>query len=185
MLVSKALQFAAERHGDQKYGEFPYLLHLATVQSILFQYHAPTIVVAAGVLHDVLEDTETTFEEVNERFGGHVANLVLAVTNPKEGTRKEKHEIQYPKIKAAGNYAIMIKLADRIANVESGGKTTMYMKEHSFFFESLYEHKNTVLDGSDIVQTMWKHLERSLQEQGYRGIMHFIKEGVDKPRHIE
>jgi guanosine-3',5'-bis(diphosphate) 3'-pyrophosphohydrolase len=153
MIVLKALQFAAEKHGDQMYGDgIPYITHCACVMAVLshFGVNVPAIL-AAGVLHDVLEDTKTTQEELSMKFGVDVSRMVHAVTNPKIDisktgeysatikyfTRKEKHEIQYPII-ARNEKARIIKLADRIANVESGGKFGMYRKEHEVFKKHLY-----------------------------------------------
>ena len=161
-VIQKAIHYAAVKHGDQKYGEGePYMAHIAAVISILHEYNAPPIVVAAGALHDVLEDTDTVYEELAWEFGPHIADLVLAVTNPKEGTRKEKHAIQYPKILAHGTYAIMIKLADRIANVESGGKIDMYRKEHEAFKEAL---KQPMGFTSYSVLNMWGNLNELLKD---------------------
>lgn len=162
--IQKAIYFAAKKHGNQMYGDdAPYIVHLACVMHILHAYKAPEHVIVAGVLHDVLEDTNTTYEEIVEVFGTKVANLVHAVTNPKEGTRKEKHAIQYPKIREVGDEAIMVKLADRIANVSSGGKNGMYQKEKEAFRAALY-HNNAPTDPSQLwnLQDMWGELDRLL-----------------------
>lgn len=160
-IIQKALHYAAMKHGDQKYGDgVPYMTHIASVVSLLHEYNAPVIVIAAGALHDVLEDTDTTYDELNIEFGPHIADLVLAVTNPKEGNRKEKHAIQYPKILQYGQYAIMVKLADRLANVLSGGKVGMYRKEHE-------EFKKVLKDGDKFqsysVARMWTELDELLK----------------------
>lgn len=161
-VIQKALHYAAMKHGEQKYGEgVPYMTHIACVVSILHEYNAPVLVIAAGALHDVLEDTDTEYAELAWEFGTHVANLVEAVTNPKEGTRKEKHAIQYPKIVEVGTYAIMIKLADRIANVESGGKINMYRKEHAAFKEALSQ---PIGFASYPVLNMWANLDELLKD---------------------
>ena len=162
--VQRAIYFAAERHGGQEYGDgVPYMTHLACVMHILHAYRAPEHVVVAGVLHDVLEDTDTKLWEVEALFGPEVARLVLAVTNPVGGNRKERHAIQYPKIRAAGDEAIMVKLADRIANVSSGGKIGMYHKEKEAFRAALY-HDNPITDPSQLwnLQDMWDELDRLL-----------------------
>jgi GTP pyrophosphokinase len=161
-VIQKALHYVAVKHGDQKYGEgVPYMVHLACVVSILHEFNAPHIVVSAGALHDVLEDTDTEYGELAWEFGPHIADLVLAVTNPKTGTRKEKHAIQYPKILEYGTYAIMIKLADRIANVESGGKIDMYRNEHVAFQEAL---RQPIGMASYPVLKMWDVLNDLLKD---------------------
>ncbi len=156
--VQQAIHFAAKKHGDQKYGDgVPYMTHLMAVMSVLYRYRAMEYVIVAGILHDVLEDTDTTYEEIDALFGDAVAQIVLAVTNPKEGTRKEKHAIQYPKIREAGEKAVMVKLADRIANVSSGGKLGMYQRERDLFRLQLHDKNHWTLE------SMWNELEDLLR----------------------
>jgi len=160
-MIQKALYFAAKKHGDQKYSDMPYMVHIACVMSVLQRYKAREDVIVAGILHDVLEDTDTTYEEIDNLFGDRVAKLVLAVTNPKEGSRKQKHEIQYPKIREAGVWAVQVKLADRIANAGSGGKLGMYQREHETFRKHLYDR------GDIMIQAMWNELEEIVMVPGF------------------
>lgn len=84
ILTSKAKRFALERHNDQKYGEQPYGYHLAGVVKLVEarMKNDPMLstYVAVAWLHDVLEDTPTTFKELVDEFGLAIATAVQAIT---------------------------------------------------------------------------------------------------------
>lgn len=133
--ISKARQFAYKAHGNQCYGDgLPYVVHLQAVDSVLLSFGLNDCNLRmAAWTHDVLEDTNETYEHLLEEFGDFVANIVACVTEPKGGNRRWRHEQTYPKI-AENAGAILVKLADRIANVEFGGKLVdMYRKEQEEF----------------------------------------------------
>jgi guanosine-3',5'-bis(diphosphate) 3'-pyrophosphohydrolase len=144
-LLQRAKAFAIKAHGTQTYGdEFPYAIHLQAVDSVLLRFFSYQSELVMGLrvcawLHDVLEDTSASYEELVTFFGEGIAQCVASVTEPKGGNRKWRHEQTYPQIVAFGDNAIILKLADRIANVESGGKKVqMYRKEHAEFKSMLY-----------------------------------------------
>jgi len=80
-LVSRAYHVAELAHETQKRasGE-PYLNHCIAVASILAEMHVPPQVVAAGLLHDTVEDTQVTLMDITRDFGGEIAKLVDGVT---------------------------------------------------------------------------------------------------------
>lgn len=150
--------FAAVKHKDQQYsGGLPYTHHLAAVEAVLKRFGQDAdVLLAAAWLHDVVEDTGTKVKEVEEMFGEEVARLVEAVTNEPGANRKIRAALTYPKIRKAGYLAVTLKLADRIANVETGGKLVdMYKKEYEDFHRALY----TPGENED----MWAHLDRLLK----------------------
>lgn len=163
--VERARKFAAEAHGGQTYGEgIPYVTHLDAVHAVAERLKAPEAVKTAAHLHDVLEDTPVTREELATHFGEEVAGLVAAVSNGTEPNRKERHAATYPRIMAAGPNARLLKLCDRIANVTASkgpgkyaaGKLAMYRKEHEGFKAALKvpgEH-----------EAAWNELERLVKE---------------------
>jgi len=137
----KALTFAIEKHGPQIYGQMPYVHHLLAVERQLFIYcfHPLTPpelrklplneceeLLIAVLLHDVIEDTDTTRSQVVALFGERVGDMVWAVTNEpipetiqdKKERRKAKFATTYPKIRDTPG-ALIVKLCDRIANFES------------------------------------------------------------------
>jgi (p)ppGpp synthase/HD superfamily hydrolase len=141
-LIEQARVFALKAHGDQKYGKRPYEHHLQQVFYLAKSFELPAQVQAAAWLHDVLEDTEVYFEDVMVAFGVKIFDLVNAVTNEAGKNRLERHERTYPKIRR-NEYAVALKLCDRIANVrecvhtENKGLMKMYKKEQADFEKAL------------------------------------------------
>ena len=139
IIVKGAEDFARKQHGDQLYGNGePYVDgHVAKVVEVLKQFEAHPIHIAAGWLHDVIEDTPTTRQDVSRNFGEQVASLVWACTGI-GGNRRERNVSIYEKI-AANPEAAIVKTADRIANVEASGPESghrqMYLKEREMFYE--------------------------------------------------
>ena len=151
--------FAAVKHGNQTYSNgLPYTHHLAAVEQVLRRFgveeHA---MLEAAWLHDVVEDTTTKLKDVAEMFGERVAALVGSVTNEPGPNRKMRGLATYPKTLAQEG-GVCLKLADRIANVEAGGKLVdMYRKEYDGFRRALYT--------PGICEEMWAHLDELMKEE--------------------
>lgn len=162
----RARALAVRAHDGQRYAGEPYESHLDQVAAVLERYLAPShpwlpLLTVAAYLHDIVEDTAVSLEEVEASFGGEVARVVGAVTDSPGENRKERKARTYPRIRAAGEDAILLKLADRIANVEAStagdpDKLAMYRKEWWGFYGALYDP----VDGPH--RPMWDHLERLL-----------------------
>lgn len=131
--MNKAEAFALAAHRDQLYGTDPYERHLRDVVRVLAESGFENEMwSSAGWLHDVVEDTDVTVIEVAQRFGIAVAHLVHAVTDGEGATRAERKQAVWEKI-ALFPAAAIVKTADRIANVEAGGKLEMYRAEQRAF----------------------------------------------------
>jgi (p)ppGpp synthase/HD superfamily hydrolase len=122
VLVSRAADFAAERHRDQRRkgtGQVPYVNHLADVARLLAvaTKGADAELVAAGWLHDTVEDTATSHDELVSAFGDDVASLVREVTDDKSLPKAERKRLQVVKTSAKTPRARMIKLADLTSNL--------------------------------------------------------------------
>jgi (p)ppGpp synthase/HD superfamily hydrolase len=121
--INQARSFAAEKHGNQKYGKYPYEVHLVNVINVLLHNgilpdtEMNIDLWSSAWLHDVLEDTDTARDEIIDKFGVNVFEIVWSLTDGKGDNRKEKKQAMYEKITLNQN-AIIIKLADRIANLE-------------------------------------------------------------------
>lgn len=172
----RAKNYAAVCHGAQLYNaEVPYTAHLDHVVSVLqrFGFTEPEML-CAGSLHDVIEDTNTSYNDIKDRFGIQVAELVYAVTSELGRNRKERNHKTYGKIHQRF-LPTALKLADRIANVEygsaNGGKRDMYVKEYHGFYMALYHgggnegpwltpHECDIQPSPNDkrVQRMWDHL---------------------------
>jgi len=123
-LVSEAADLAARRHSGMQRkgrGSEPYINHLAEVANLLSTATdgADAELVAAGWLHDSIEDTETTHRELAEKFGKRVAALVVEVTDdmtlPKD-ERRRRQVVEAPR-KSPG--AKLVKIADKISNIRA------------------------------------------------------------------
>lgn len=124
-----AKDFAVRKHGAQRYDEHPYEHHLSQVVNILQSWTDDPDLLAAAWLHDTLEDTDTTYEELLARFGKRAADLVWAVTAEGE-TRSDKMSAIYRKI-AKNPEAAIVKLADRVANVEAAPPASKHWERYS------------------------------------------------------
>ena len=157
--VERARSFAFRAHGDQKYGDFPYMTHLESVVAILKEFgFTSDVFLAAGYLHDTLEDTHVNYGDLEREFGVTVADAVYDVTDELGRNREERHRKTYPKTAQNVN-AIIVKLADRISNVrqslKSGGKLDMYKKEY-VYFQAILRSDN------ESTKAMWSELDKIL-----------------------
>ena len=121
---ARALDFAAKKHVHQRRkGELeePYINHLADVTRLLAAATEgrDTVLVLAGLLHDTIEDTETTFDELEEEFGREVADLVAEVSDDKSLRKAERKRLQIEKTPTKSDRAKMIKMADKTSNLRS------------------------------------------------------------------
>jgi len=124
-LYVDALRFAAERHhGQQMTGtELPYLVHVTSVAAEVLaalgheRLTAPDLAVQCALLHDVLEDTATTDDELVARFGGAVAAGVRTLTKDATLPKSERMADSLRRIQAQPPEVWIVKLADRVTNL--------------------------------------------------------------------
>lgn len=166
---------AISLHGNQKYAGVPYSFHLAYVENLLvetgFDGYAYK---AAAWLHDAVEDTTATYQNIYDRFGGEVCSYVYACTGEGEN-RKQRNESIYKKLKQVP-LAAPVKVADRIANMLTGlgnksiagvegytedgntDKLSMYVKEFPKFKEEI---QPLVMDSPN-GRFLWEMLEKTV-----------------------
>ncbi|WP_310485520.1 bifunctional (p)ppGpp synthetase/guanosine-3',5'-bis(diphosphate) 3'-pyrophosphohydrolase [Chamaesiphon sp. VAR_48_metabat_403] len=125
-LIKNAFQFAYELHGEQKRksGE-PYICHPIAVAGLLRDLGGGAAMIAAGFLHDVVEDTEIKIDEIEARFGQETAHLVEGVTKLSKFEFSSKKEQQAENFRrmfiamAQDIRVIVVKLADRVHNMRT------------------------------------------------------------------
>lgn len=117
----QAICFATERHGGQvrKGSDTPYIVHPLEVMMILQKMNADTDLLIAGLFHDLIEDTDTTVEEIREKFGDDVAALVAGHSEDKSRTWQERKQTEIDETMAADHRMKKLVLADKLANMRS------------------------------------------------------------------
>ena len=154
-VITTARKLAVGAHEGQMYDIEPYTFHLQQVVNILHRALEPAEVMAAGWLHDSLEDcpARISYADIRKSCGADVARWVYAVTDELGKSREERKAKTYPKTRADSAQAVTIKLADRIANVlyslgdyeplpaigavRNRNKVMMYVRESPGFYRGL------------------------------------------------
>ena len=125
-LITKSLSYATEKHKGQVDDDgIEYIFHPIQVFRILSKVTQDPELLTAALLHDVLEDTGTTPEEIEQIFGRRVLSLVMEVTH--EG-KKDNHGFYFPRLKTRDG--IMIKFADRLSNISRMSNWDKKRQEH-------------------------------------------------------
>ena len=117
-----ALAFAAEKHRDQRRKDAqasPYINHPIALARVLALEAgiADTKTVIAAILHDTIEDTETTYDELRERFGKVIADVVAEVSDDKTLGKSRRKALQIEHAPHLSQRAKLVKLADKICNL--------------------------------------------------------------------
>lgn len=163
---NQARELAITSHKNQKYGDKPYEYHLQAVVDVLIRFGAKlddkttAPILIAAWLHDSLEDTALTYEQIEVQFGQEVAELVWRVTDESGASRKERKSATYCKTQQNPS-AVILKLADRIANVEASlandSKFSMYKNEYTEFKQALQSPS-----ANSLAIQMWDYLDQFL-----------------------
>lgn len=164
----------AHRNQRSKYEDASYIVHCERVARTVAEYTDDANLIAAAMMHDVLEDTDITAEEMRRVFGDAITDLVLEVTDvsrPSDGKRamrKEKDKEHLAKSSAGG---ATIKLADLIDNCVS-------IAAHDKGFAPVYMRE------ADALLNVLKHGDKRLWERA-RVTLHEAREPKLKPSHRE
>lgn len=149
--LQKAIIFATLKHQKQKRKgtDIPYIVHPMEVMQILTSLRCSETVILAGILHDTLEDTNTTPDEIKREFGNNVLDIVKSESEDKTKTWKERKYATIEHLKTVSEEAKQVCFADKLSNLLS-----------------MYRDKLAVGDA------LWKRFNASKQEIEwyYRGI---------------
>lgn len=120
-LIDRAAGFAARAHQKQrrKIGDVPYIAHPVGVAFILLRMDCPDTVVAAGLLHDTVEDTNVTLEDLRQKFGDEVADIVAGCTEPpKKGNSWEARKLHMIRTLIGASLSVkLVAAADKYHNL--------------------------------------------------------------------
>lgn len=121
-LLMNCVQFSAHKHKDQRRkdpNETPYINHpinVATILAVECDIRDEEVIMAA-LLHDTVEDTATSFEEIEQNFGLDVCGIVREVTDDKTLEKMERKRLQIIHAATASHKAKLVKLADKLDNL--------------------------------------------------------------------
>ena len=161
--VIEARDFAIKHHGEQRYGDQPYAHHLDAVVALLEPYGEVAQVI--GYLHDVVEDTAVTLEQIKSLFGSLVAGAVGILSDQPGADRKERKRKTYAlmaRVTGELEIALLVKTADRLANVQAcvdhdrTDKLRMYQQEHPTFRQAVYRQ--------GLCDDLWERLDGLMAE---------------------
>ncbi len=148
--MDEIIEFMKNKHAGQirKLSKDPYIVHPIKVAGILKAMHEQDDIIKAAFLHDTIEDTNTTFEELSEKFGLKVATLVKELTSDRSAI-KELGKAQYltNKMNDMSMEALTIKLADRLDNISDLNASDLefarkYLRETQFILENVKRKLN-------------------------------------------
>lgn len=154
----KALLVAQRVHANQLYDIFPYMYHILKTVDIAEELGYEEPIITACVLHDSLEDTDLSYQDIKKYFGEEIAEIVFAVTDELARNRKERKEKTLSKVKENWK-AVAVKICDRIANVSHSkeyneNKFQMYKKEHTEFYNYIHNENHP----EDELRKAWNKL---------------------------
>ncbi len=141
--IIKAYEYAQEKHLGQmrKFSGLPYFSHPKAVARIIEELTADETMIITSLLHDVVEDTNTTIEDIKELFGNKVSSLVKELTSRSLKNGERKSDYLKNKMANMSSQALTIKLADRFHNVK-------YLEEdnvHLSFVTKYYKETRVIM----------------------------------------
>jgi len=168
--MKSAEDYATEKHkGQKRMGGEPYIIHPKRVAGLIRRYkkgHKQVdAFIKAALLHDTIEDTDTTEEDLRKMFGGLVTSLVIELTSDKEKAKEVgKEEYLSGKMINMTGWALTIKLADRLDNIsdlESAKPRFVerYKKETAFILDKLEHSRKLSFTQKRIAKAIRKKLK--------------------------
>jgi guanosine-3',5'-bis(diphosphate) 3'-pyrophosphohydrolase len=142
-VILDALQFAAHKHRDQRRKDVhasPYINHPIALANLLVNeadIHDPEVICAA-LLHDTIEDTETTPQELLREFGKDIRDIVLEVTDDNKLPKAERKRLQIVHAGHSSHKAKLVKIADKICNLRDiavSAPATWNLERQQEYFE--------------------------------------------------
>ncbi len=130
-MIREAVEFAVEAHrgGVRKGTQVPYIVHPLEAAVIVGSMTDDEELIAAAVLHDVLEDTDASEEELRRRFGDRVTDLVVQETDDKTRSWQERKQSKLEKAKKADPELKLLILGDKLSNIRSMARDYLLLGE--------------------------------------------------------
>lgn len=146
--LESAELFAKDRHRSQKYETKPYYTHLEAVVDTLKHIGVnDEDSLCAAWLHDTLEDTGTTFDDIEQRFGSNVAVMVLSLSKDPKLAKKERERQYIEQLKNAPSQALLIKLCDISSNLKELKNTSWSKTRKTKYVKKKLYNLNVIKSG--------------------------------------
>ncbi|SHL86790.1 guanosine-3',5'-bis(diphosphate) 3'-pyrophosphohydrolase [Flavobacterium chilense] len=166
-IYQKTIKFAAKKHADQNQvipgTNLPYVVHLSNVAMEIIiasqegEHFDTAFTIQVALLHDILEDTETTFDELTHNFNEEIAVAVLALTKNSQIPKEERMSDSLSRIKNLSKEVWSVKLADRITNLQ--------IPPENWSPEKIKEYHKEALHILNSLQGANEYLEKRLSER--------------------
>ncbi len=185
-IVAKAYNYAEMAHSNAqtRYSGERYFIHPYNVALILADLHVDVQTIAAGLLHDVVEDTGITYDDIKREFGEEIANMVDGVTKLSKVKYRNKEERQAESLRkmiiamSKDIRVVIIKLADRLHNI----RTLEYMPEEKRYQKAIetIEIYAPIANRLGIASIKWELEDLSLKYIDYEGYEDLLKKVQEK-----
>lgn len=174
-VIERAIEVAAKAHQSQyrKGTNIPYITHPYAVGMMLLKNGCSEEVVAAGVLHDTLEDTPLTFEDIRNVFGEKIAELVKECSEPnKDFSWEERKQLTIKHLETAPKDVCLIACADKLHNIRSiryelesiGEKIWERFKrgkeKQEWYYREIVDRLAITLEGEQIFNELKEEVEK-------------------------
>jgi (p)ppGpp synthase/HD superfamily hydrolase len=173
-IIEKALQVASKNHQGQyrKNTDIPYITHPVAVGMVLLRNGYSEEIVAAGILHDTVEDTPLTLEEINSEFGAKIADMVEGSSEPdKSLTWKERKEHTIEFLKTATEDIRAVVCADKLHNIRS------IIRDYELVGEEVWNRFNA---GKEQQKWYYTNVVESLGSQSTFDLLIELRNEVDR-----
>ncbi|MBV7506644.1 HD domain-containing protein [Bacillus sp. sid0103] len=160
-IIEHALQVASFRHREQcrKNTNIPYIVHPVAVGMMLMKEGYEVEIIAAGILHDTVEDTDLTLSDIEQEFGGRIAKIVEGCSEPNKSlpwkARKE-HTIEF--LKTASEDIRVVACADKLHNIRS------IINDYELLGESVWDRFNA---GEEQQKWYYTNIVKSLGQMSW------------------
>ena len=132
--LEKAIVYATQKHKHQfrKGTKIPYIVHPIEVMQILRENDADEDTIIAGLLHDTIEDTDTTYQDIKNEFGDEIAEIVNDESEDKSKPYKIRKGEHMARLKQSPIKSKMVTCADKLSNIKSTFLDLKYYGEHTW-----------------------------------------------------
>lgn len=164
MKLHETRRWCIKAHGTQKYGPFPYSYHLRAAENVALRFGFRSHLIRKAIwLHDVIEDCKLSVSHLV--LAGHdprAVKMAWAVSDGEGTTRKQRKSSTYEKIRTTTG-AKLVKLCDRIANVEFSSSSLGDPSKFSMYRSEYAEFKRQLRDQTELeLEPLWLHLDSLL-----------------------